>query len=113
MGQRDKIGDERLGIGGSHPEYGVIRVTVAIGILDGGLGLADATKTRESLRLGEGSTVIVGELAMQRGEQLRAACKETVAPEGDIPERGGLCWFYREIPVAGLQQCIFIFSFKT
>src|SRR5947208_14062388 len=97
MGQRDKVGDERLVIGGPHPEYGAIRITVTISILHCCIGLADAPRSSKRMCLGDCSTVILGELLTQRGAVLHAARKEMVAPKRHVPERGGRWRVWRDI----------------
>jgi hypothetical protein len=73
---------QRLGI---EPEDGLVLVAVAVGVLDGGLGLANAAEAANSL--GQGSAATPGEPLSQDGENLSAAREGGVPPMGDVPNR--------------------------
>src|SRR5436853_2813564 len=63
----------RLGRG---PEYGFILLTIAIGVFNRDLSLANAAKSADSLRLREGGCLTCLQLLMQAFEQIVAASKE-------------------------------------
>ena len=71
----------RLGI---EPEDGLVLVAIAIGVLDGGLGLADAAQAADGL--GQGGPAPLGELLPQVGEDVLASREEGVPRMGDVPE---------------------------
>src|SRR4051812_45195136 len=70
----------RLGI---EPEDGLVLVAIAVGVLDGGLGLADATQAGDSL--GQGGLTSLGELLPQVGDDGLSTLEESVSWIGDGP----------------------------
>jgi hypothetical protein len=78
---------ERSTAGGSNPEDGAISLTVAIGILNRNLGLADASQTTDRLGLGQRGRLVDHEPLMEALKNLFAIGKERVMAIGDIPQR--------------------------
>ncbi len=50
-GQLREIGEQRGRRGGTHPQDIMVQVAIAIGVLQGGLRLADTAQTADGLRL--------------------------------------------------------------
>jgi hypothetical protein len=68
-----------------------------MGVLDGGLGFADAAQPAERVGLSERGTGAVRQLRMQSFEKLTAPGKKGVAPEGHIPEMHARGFGRREV----------------
>jgi hypothetical protein len=76
-------GEQRLG---SCPQDGLVLVSIAIGIFDGGLGLAHAAQSADGLRLRQGRCLRVCELLMQPAQQVFAPREEGVAAKRQGPD---------------------------
>lgn len=72
--------------GSGDPQDGLVLLPVAIGILNGGLCLANATQTANRLCLGQRCSSTMNEVLMQVCEQLFASRKERIAPKWYVPD---------------------------
>jgi hypothetical protein len=79
---------------GGDPEGGPVLAAIAVGVLDGGLGLADAAQAADGLDLTEGGPAPLGETLPEVGEDLVSPFEEAV-PLKDGPE-----WARRGRPAA-------------
>src|SRR5258708_28193233 len=82
-----KPGDELITGGSIYPEDVVVLVTIAIGVLYGGLGFADTAQAADCLGLCRGRGFVLRQVLVELLEQFFASCKERITNIGDIPGR--------------------------
>ena len=86
-GEFGRAGLQAQGRLGIEPEDGLVLVAIAVGVLDGGLGLADAAQAGDGL--GQGGLASLGELLPQVGDDRLSALEELISRIGDGPESFG------------------------
>src|SRR6266849_1544413 len=80
-----KTGDEFITGGSIYPEDVAVLVTIAIGVLYGGLGFADTAQAADCLSLCQGCGFVLRQIIVELLEQLFAPCKVRITNIGNIP----------------------------
>src|SRR5260370_39961432 len=79
-----KTGDESITGRSIYPEDAAVLVTIAIGVLYGGLGFSDTAQATDSLGLRQGCWFVLRQVIVELLYELFASCKVRITNIGDI-----------------------------